>query len=124
MIDGPKVIASKETSTDENRAEEFEFAVNEAYTLDVRVSTGDGKLKETECRHTLYKRAAETTYILKTAKARQFMGEVRKRFPSLPFSLRNFDDEQMARVGVSEANRHKLLHEYPVLFDSFFKSME
>lgn len=38
-----------------------------------------------------------------------------KKYPSLPFSLRNIADEQCARVGVSEAKRHNLLHEYPVL---------
>lgn len=29
--------------------------------------------------------------------------------------MRAIEDEQMARVGVSEARRHELLHEYPVL---------
>merc|ERR1711972_579156 len=33
----------------------------------------------------------------------------------LPFSLRAIEDEQVARVGVSEAKRHELLEEYPVL---------
>merc|ERR1719326_2154374 len=43
------------------------------------------------------------------------MHEVGKRFPALPFSLRAFEDETVARVGVSEAKRHELLDEYPVL---------
>merc|ERR1711934_1116655 len=38
-----------------------------------------------------------------------------KRFPALPFTLRAFEDQQVARVGVSEAKRHDLLDEYPVL---------
>lgn len=63
----------------------------------------------------VYKRAQENSYILKTAKARQFISEVNKNFPALPFSLRNIADEQCARVGVSEARRHNLLSEYPVL---------
>merc|ERR1719230_2561257 len=54
-------------------------------------------------------------YNLKTQKARQFISEVNKRFPALPFTMRAFEDEQMARVGVSEGKRHELLHEYPVL---------
>lgn len=33
----------------------------------------------------------------------------------LPFTLRAIEDEQVARVGVSEARRHELLDEYPVL---------
>merc|ERR1711924_445995 len=54
------------------------------------------------------------TYQLKTQKARQFLSEVGQKFPTLPFSLRAFD-ETVARVGVSEATRHELLHAYPVL---------
>merc|ERR1719146_63254 len=54
-------------------------------------------------------------YNLKTQKARQFISEVNRRFPALPFTLRAIEDEQVARVGVSEAKRHELLDEYPVL---------
>merc|ERR1719387_1110139 len=43
------------------------------------------------------------------------MHEVNKRFPALPFTLRAIEDEMTARVGVSEAKRHELLEEYPVL---------
>merc|ERR1712110_246760 len=64
---------------------------------------------------TVFKRAVETTYNLKTQKARQFIHEVNKRFPALPFTLRAIEDEQVARVGVSEAKRHELLEEYPVV---------
>merc|ERR1712151_1488498 len=61
------------------------------------------------------KRSPENSYILKTQKARQFISEVNKRFPALPFTLRAIEDEQVARVGVSEAKRHELLEDYPVL---------
>merc|ERR1712151_909037 len=100
--------------TDQN-VDEFEFEQNEVYCIDVVVSTGEGKGREAEVRHTVYKRQVEASYILKTQKARQFISEVNKRFPALPFSLRAIEDEQVARVGVSEAKRHELLEEYPVL---------
>merc|ERR1711972_568715 len=100
---------------DDQNVDEFEFEVNEVYCLDVVMSTGEGKGKETETRSTVFKRAVETSYILKTQKARQFISEVNKRFPALPFSLRAIEDEQVARVGASEAKRHELLEEYPVL---------
>mmetsp|Transcript_116424 Transcript_116424/g.336309 ORF Transcript_116424/g.336309 Transcript_116424/m.336309 type:complete len:382 (+) Transcript_116424:78-1223(+) len=113
VIDGNRTIISVET--DDQKVDEFEFEMNEVYCLDVVMSTGEGKGKEAEMRHTVYKRAVETNYNLKTAKARQFISEVNKRFPALPFSLRAIEDEQVARVGVSEAKRHELLEEYPVL---------
>jgi len=113
VIDGNRTIISVET--DDQKVDEFEFEMNEVYCLDVVMSTGEGKGKEAEVRHTVYKRAVETNYSLKTQKARQFISEVTKRFPALPFSLRAIEDEQVARVGVSEAKRHELLEEYPVL---------
>jgi len=113
VIDGNQVIMGCETA--EEKVDEFEFGVNEVYCIDVVMSTGEGKGKESETRSTVYKRQPEATYLLKTQKARQFLHEVNRRFPSLPFTLRAIEDPQVARVGVSEARRHDLLDEYPVL---------
>eukprot|EP00931_Biecheleriopsis_adriatica_P069702 TRINITY_DN434_c0_g1_i2.p1 TRINITY_DN434_c0_g1~~TRINITY_DN434_c0_g1_i2.p1 ORF type:complete len:387 (-),score=126.46 TRINITY_DN434_c0_g1_i2:161-1321(-) len=113
IIDGDRTIICAETA--EEKVEEFEFEMNEVYSIDVVMSTGEGKGKETELRNTVYKRAVENSYNLKTQKARQFISEVNKRFPALPFTLRAISDEQVARVGVSESRRHELLEEYPVL---------
>lgn len=114
VIHGNKVIAGKENS-EEEKVKEFEFEQNEVYCIDVMMSSGEGTGRCTDLRSTVYKRDVEMNYMLKTAKARQFISEVNKRFPTMPFSLRAFEDESMARVGVSEAKRHELLHEYPVL---------
>merc|ERR1711933_341270 len=89
--------------------------MNEVYCIDVVMSSGDGKGKETDIRNTVFKRAIQANYLLKTQKARQFISEVNRRFPALPFTLRAIEDEQVARIGVSEAKRHELLEEYPVL---------
>merc|ERR1712151_1486434 len=101
--------------TADEKVDEFEFEMNEVYCIDIVMSTGEGKGRATELRSTVFKRAVETTYLLKTQKARQFMGEGNRRFPALPFTLRAIEDEQVARVGASEARRHELLEEYPVL---------
>merc|ERR1711913_213118 len=101
--------------TADEKVDEFEFEMNEVYCIDIVMSTGEGKGRATELRNTVYKRAVETSYMLKTQKARQFLSEVNRRFPALPFTLRAIEDEQVARVGVSEAKRHELLEEYPVL---------
>merc|ERR1711972_156875 len=113
VIDGTRVIIS--TESPEEKVDEFEFEMNEVYCIDIVMSSGEGKGKETEIRNTVYKRAVETSYMLKTQKARQFLSEVNRRFPALPFTLRAIEDEQVARVGVAEAKRHELLEEYPVL---------
>lgn len=113
VIDGNQCIIS--TTTPEENVDEFEFGLNEVYCIDVVMSTGEGKGKETELRSTVWKRDVEQSYLLKTQKARQFISEVNRRFPALPFTLRAIEDEQVARVGVAEAKRHGLLDEYPVL---------
>jgi len=114
VIHGNKVIASKDKDNPEEKVEQCEFEMNEVYCIDVLVSSGEGKGRETEMRSTVFKRAVENSYVLKIQKARQFLHEVNKRFPTLPFSIRAFEDETVAKVGVSEAKRHDLLHEYPV----------
>merc|ERR1712060_744658 len=113
VIDGSRYISNVENVEEKN--ETFEFESNEVYCIDVVMSTGEGKGREAELRSTVFKRAVETNYLLKTQKARQFISEVNRNFPALPFTLRAISDEQVARVGVSEACRHQLLEEYPVL---------
>eukprot|EP00927_Polykrikos_kofoidii_P070128 TRINITY_DN65_c0_g1_i1.p1 TRINITY_DN65_c0_g1~~TRINITY_DN65_c0_g1_i1.p1 ORF type:complete len:386 (+),score=105.23 TRINITY_DN65_c0_g1_i1:97-1254(+) len=113
VIDGTKAIPSVESL--EEKSEPFEFELNEVYCIDVVMSTGEGKAREAELRSTVFKRNVENSYLLKTQKARQFISEVNKRFPALPFTLRAIEDEHVARIGASEAKRHELLEEYPVL---------
>lgn len=113
VIDGSRVILGAETA--DEHVDEFEFEMNEVYCVDVVMSTGEGKARESEIRSTVFKRAVDVNYNLKTQKARQFISEVNKRFPALPFSLRAIEDEQVARIGVSESRRHELLEEYPVV---------
>jgi hypothetical protein len=62
--------------------------VNDVFVLDVIITTGDGKTKETEVRTTVYKRALDHQYQLKTKHGRAFMAEVIDKYPSLCFSLR------------------------------------
>jgi len=54
MIDGNDVIINKETP--ENKVDEFEFAPGDVIGLDIIVSTGEGKAKESEYRTTVFKR--------------------------------------------------------------------
>lgn len=113
LIDGNNVILNKETF--ESKVEEHEYSVNEVYAIDVIVSTGEGKTKETELRTTVYKRALERAYNLKTKHGRAFFHALCEKFPALCFSTRNFDDEISTKLGVSECLKHDLLNDYPVL---------
>ena len=112
-VDGNNVIISKETP--DAHVDEWIFAAGDVIGLDVYVSTGEGKPKQAEARTTVYKRELQNMYNLKINKSRQFFAEATKRFPSLPFSLRAFEDQTGAKVGVRECVDHDLLIPYPVL---------
>jgi len=113
LIDGNNCIINKNTF--DQKVDEHEFQVHEVYGLDVFVSTGEGKCKETEFRTTVFKRAIERSYSLKLKASRAFFAEVTERFPTLCFSLRAFEDETGAKLGINEAVKHDLFHPYPVL---------
>jgi len=85
------------------------------YAIDCMVSTGNGRTSEADTRVTVYKRDVEATYGLKTQKARAFISEVNRRFPTLPFNIRAIEDDQVRGLGVSEADRHELIEPYPVM---------
>jgi len=57
LIDGNDTIINKETST--QQVEEYQFAPGDVIGLDIYVSSGEGKPKETEIRTTVYKRELE-----------------------------------------------------------------
>ena len=113
LIDGNKVIINKETF--EQRVDPQEFSVNDVFALDVFVSSGDGKTKETDLRCTVYKRALDRSYNLKIKQSRQFFNDVLDRHPSFCFSLNSFEDPIAARIGIKECLEHELLVPYPVL---------
>ena len=89
--------------------EEFEFMPGDVIGLDVYVSTGEGKPRESEFRPTVFKRELDAQYNLKLQKSRAFFTEVNKRFPTLPFAIRAFEDAVGAKVGVKECLDHDLL---------------
>lgn len=96
LLDGNNVIINKETA--EHRVAEVEFQVNQIYAIDVIVSTGAGKAKESEARTTVFKRALDTNYDLKTKNGRTFFSQVLKASPTFGFTLRSFEDEIVRAV--------------------------
>lgn len=115
VIDGNKVILLREEV--DQKVENQTFELNEVYSIDVAMSTGDGKPRETETRTTVFKRAVDKNYRLKMRASRYLFNEVNSKYPALPFSLRMLEDERQARMGVVECLKHELLHAYPVLYE-------
>jgi len=85
------------------------------FALDVAMSTGEGRPRDSGQRTTVYKRAVERKYSLKNKCSRVFFNEINRRFPTLPFSIRSLPDEKAAKMGVRECVTHQILMPYPVL---------
>eukprot|EP00957_Ditylum_brightwellii_P088088 6710432-Ditylum_brightwellii.AAC.1 len=49
--------------------------------------------------------------------SRYVLSEVDKKFPTLPFTLRHFEDERQAKMGITECVSHGLLTPYPSLHE-------
>ncbi|GFT09780.1 proliferation-associated protein 2G4 [Nephila pilipes] len=115
-IDGEKSIIQNPTEAQRKEHEKCEFEVHEVYAVDVLISTGEGKGKEMDTRTTVFKKTDEM-YQLKMKASRVFFSEVDKKFGNMPFTLRSFEEEKKARMGVIECVNHKLVEPFTVLYE-------
>ncbi|KAJ3209192.1 Proliferation-associated protein 2G4 [Dinochytrium kinnereticum] len=115
-LEGAKKVILNPTEAQRKEVESITFEEGEVYTLDMLVSTGDGKPKTTETRTTVFRRT-NASYALKTAAARTTLSTIKKDFGTLAFSLRQFADESKARMGLVECTKHGLVTPYPVFHE-------
>ncbi|KAK7497503.1 hypothetical protein BaRGS_00011143 [Batillaria attramentaria] len=116
VIDGEKAFIQNPTEAQRKEHEKCEFEVHDVYAIDVLVSTGEGKGRELDTRTTVYKKK-DIIYQLKMKASRQFLSETEKKFSLMPFTLRLFDDEKKAKMGVVECVKHDLMQPFHVLFE-------
>ncbi|XP_074599841.1 proliferation-associated protein 2G4 [Brevipalpus obovatus] len=115
-IDGEKSIIQNPTEAQRKEHEKCEFELHEVYAIDVLISTGEGKGRELEAKVTVYKKT-DDIYQLKMRASRTFFSEVEKKFGTMAFTLRSFEDEKKARMGVVECVTHKLVEPFNVLYE-------
>jgi curved DNA binding protein len=126
VVDGFETIINKKTP--DQKVDIRDFQHGDVFGLDIIVSSGEGKPKETSVRTTIYKRALETTYKLKSDASRKLLSVVEHNFFNFPFSLNSFDNEenltttksienlkQVAKIGLTECVNHELFYPHPVL---------
>lgn len=116
VIDGEKAIIQNPTDAQRKEHEKCTFEVHEVYAVDILISSGEGKGREMDARTTVYKKK-DTVYNLKMKASRQFFSEMEKKYSNMPFSLRSFDDEKKARMGVIECAKHDLVEPFTVLWE-------
>jgi len=115
VIDGEKVIMNKPMV--DQRVEKCTFEPNDVWCIDIVMSTGEGVARERDLRTTIFKRSLEKTYLLKLKSSRYLLQQINRKCPVFPFTLRCFDDERQARMGISEMVSHGMVDPYPVLFE-------
>lgn len=115
-IDGEKTIIQNPTIAQKKEHEKCNFEKYEVYAMDVLVSTGEGLGKELDTKVSIYKKTEEN-YLLKLKASRAFYAEVKKKYGTMPFNLRNFEEEAKAKMGVHECVTHKLVEPFQVLYE-------
>ncbi|XP_055608013.1 proliferation-associated protein 2G4 [Uranotaenia lowii] len=115
-IDGEKTIIQNPTIVQKKEHEKCTFEKYEVYAMDVLISTGEGLGKELDTKVSIYKKTEEN-YILKLKASRAFYVEVKKKYGTMPFNLRNFEEEAKAKMGVIECVTHKLVEPFQVLYE-------
>merc|ERR1711935_314208 len=113
VIDGNKVILSKESH--EHKVEDEEVENLDVWGIDILMSTGEGKPREIdELKTTIYKHQVDQTYHLKMKASREVFSQVTGDHPTLPFTLRQYEGSR-ARLWMKECLAHNLFSQYPVL---------
>jgi len=114
IIDGNRVIMNRETL--DQHVEEFTFEEGEVYSLDIVMSSGEGKTREGDAKTTIHKRAVDQNYQLKLNSARAALKEVDTKYGPMGFNSRSFSDVKL-RLGLVECVRNGLIIPYPVLYE-------
>ncbi|ORX93563.1 Creatinase/aminopeptidase [Basidiobolus meristosporus CBS 931.73] len=110
LLNGNKTILNY---SEEHNVEEYVFEENEVYTLNIFMSTGEGKVNELEHKPTIYQRDVNQSYSLKLKAARALFNHINETFSVFPFPIRMVEDARL-RLGLQECVNHQLLTPYPI----------
>lgn len=114
--DSDKTIILNPTEQQRREHKSCEFEMHEAYAIDIIVSTGEGKTRQMDTRTTIFRRTEEV-YKLKMKASRAFYSEISNKYSVMPFSLRSFEEEGKARMGIVECVNHNLVEPFNVLYE-------
>uniref|UniRef100_A0A1I7UB84 Peptidase_M24 domain-containing protein n=1 Tax=Caenorhabditis tropicalis TaxID=1561998 RepID=A0A1I7UB84_9PELO len=117
LIDGEKKIIQNSGEKQKAEIEKVKIDKHEAYAIDILFSTGKGQPKDMDTRTTVYRKNESVSYQLKMKASRTFFHDVNKQHGPMPFTLRSFEEEVKAKMGVVECEKYGLLVPYPVLYE-------
>ncbi|VDK76350.1 unnamed protein product [Onchocerca ochengi] len=114
-IDGEKQIIQNPGEKQRSEMTKCSFEKFEVYAIDILMSTG--KTRILDSRTTVYKKVDDLVYSLKVKASRMFLSAAVNKYGLMPFTLRSFEDEKLAKMGVVECERHNLMRPYQVLYE-------
>ncbi|KAI8337492.1 peptidase M24, structural domain-containing protein [Chlamydoabsidia padenii] len=96
---------------------DFEIQANQGYQVNVLLTTGDGKTKNSEYKPFVYQRDVNKSYQLKMKAARAAFNEINEKHTVFPFATRALSNNQ-SRLGLASLLNHELITPLPVLRSS------
>lgn len=93
---------------------DFEVEANQAFQLNIVLTTGSGEVKNTEYKPFVYQRDVNKSYQLKMKSARQAYAEVNANHTVFPFATRHLSGNT-ARLGLTSLLQHELITAHPVM---------
>ncbi|KAI8074758.1 peptidase M24, structural domain-containing protein [Gongronella butleri] len=96
---------------------DFEIQANQAYQINILLTSGDGKTKQSEYKPFVYQRDVNKSYQLKMKAARAAYNVINSKYTVFPFSTRALPNSQ-TRLGLASLVQHDLITALPVLRSS------
>ncbi|GAB5593575.1 hypothetical protein Unana1_08475 [Umbelopsis nana] len=87
---------------------EFALEHNEVYSLNIVLSSGDGRVKDSEHKAMVYQRNVNKSYALKMKSSRQAYSEINAKHTVFPFAMSALSNNQ-ARLGLPALVTHGLV---------------
>jgi len=112
VIDGSRCIIQKLTG--DHDVDDVTFKDFEVYGLDIVITSGEGKFKETEPRTTIFKRDEEVNAQIKRDSSIKVLKEIKEKHENFPFNISSLD-QKVARLGIAELKQTNMVVGYPVL---------
>lgn len=113
VLTGPKEIIINPTDSQKSQVETFDFEVGQVFGLDILVSTGEGKVKPSTLRTTIYKLTGNN-YQLKLKSSKAVFTEIKKKASAFPFSIKNLEDPTRGSAGLKENCTHNTMIAYDI----------
>ncbi|CAM9018509.1 unnamed protein product [Wickerhamomyces anomalus] len=113
VLTGPKEIIINPNEEQKGQVDTFEFEEGQVFGLDILMSTGEGKVKASEARTTIYKLTGNN-YQLKLKSSHLVLNEIKRKASHFPFSIKNLDDPTKGRTGLKENCNHGVMIAYDV----------